>query len=348
MDGHLSDDTTETRKVDHLRIVLEEDVAAKGVSSGWARYRFRHCALPDIDLRDIDTSIAFLGKRLSAPLLISSMTGGAAEAERINLLLAEAAETLGVAMGVGSQRAALRNPALARTYRVRKVAPTAVLLANLGAVQLNYGYGVSECRQAVEMIEADALILHLNPLQEAVQPEGNTNFKGLLPKIEAVCREVEVPVIVKEVGNGISAEVARRLVDVGVAAIDVAGAGGTSWSEVERYRHTVAQGRTTAAVFAGWGIPTTQAIQEVRAALPHTLLIGSGGVRTGLDVAKAIALGADLVGSAAPHLFRAADDRGLQAIFDGLRGFQEELRITMFLVGAADLPALRRAPLEFV
>ncbi len=343
----MSNDTTESRKLDHLRIVLEEDVAAKGVTSGWGRYRFRHCALPELDLREIDTRLTFLGHRLKAPLLISSMTGGAAEAERINLLLAEAAEALGIAMGVGSQRAALRNPGVARTYAVRKVAPTAMLLANLGAVQLNYGYGVDECRRAVEMIEANALILHLNPLQEAVQPEGDTNFKGLLPKIEAVCRQVGVPVVVKEVGNGISAEVARRLVEAGVAAIDVAGAGGTSWSEVERFRHTQARGRITAAVFAGWGIPTTQAIQEVRAALPQSPLVGSGGVRTGLDVAKAIALGADLVGSAAPHLFRAAEDRGMQALTDGLLGLQEELRITMFLVGAPNLDALRRTPLEY-
>ncbi|HEY0736220.1 MAG TPA: type 2 isopentenyl-diphosphate Delta-isomerase [Herpetosiphonaceae bacterium] len=343
----MSEDTTESRKLDHIRIVLGEDVNAKGVTSGWARYRFRHCALPELDLRAIDTSVDFVGKRLNAPLLISSMTGGAHEAERLNLMLAEAAETLGVALGVGSQRAALSNPALARTYQVRKVAPTAVLLANIGAVQLNYGYGIAECRRAVEMIEADALILHLNALQEAVQPEGNTNFKGLLGKIEAVCRELEVPVIVKEVGNGIGVEVARKLVDAGVAAIDVAGAGGTSWSEVERFRHTQDRGRSIAATFAGWGIPTTEAIKEVRAALPRITLIGSGGVRSGLDVAKAIALGADVVGSAAPYLAQAAGERGVEAIVEGLRGFQEELRITMFCTGAADLAALRKTPLEY-
>ncbi|MBV9788090.1 MAG: type 2 isopentenyl-diphosphate Delta-isomerase [Chloroflexi bacterium] len=330
-----------------MRIVLGEDVNAKGVTSGWARYRFRHCALPELDLHAIDTSVEFLGKRLKAPLLISSMTGGAHEAERINLMLAEAAETLGVALGVGSQRAALSNPALARTYQVRKVAPTAVLLANIGAVQLNYGYGIAECRRAVEMIEADALILHLNALQEAVQPEGNTNFKGLLGKIEAVCRELEVPVIVKEVGNGIGVEVARKLVDAGVAAIDVAGAGGTSWSEVERFRHTQDRGRSIAATFAGWGIPTTEAIKEVRAGLPNITLIGSGGVRSGLDVAKAIALGADVVGSAAPYLVQAAGERGVEGIVDGLRGFAEELRIAMFCTGAADLAALRSTPLEY-
>jgi isopentenyl-diphosphate Delta-isomerase len=344
----LDTDTTEARKLDHLRIVLEEDVTAKGVTSGWGRYRFRHRALPELDLQEIDTSTTLFGKPLRAPLLISSMTGGASKAENINLLLAEAAQSLGIAMGVGSQRAALSNPALARTYQVRRVAPTAVLLANLGAVQLNYGYGVDECRRAVEMIEADALILHLNALQEAVQPEGNTNFKGLLSKIEQVCRALPVPVIAKEVGNGIGAEDARRLVDAGVRAIDVAGAGGTSWSEVERFRHLEAQGQATTAVFAGWGIPTTQAIREVRTALPDITLIGSGGVRTGLDVAKAIALGADLAGSAAPHLFSAAGDRGVDAIVAGLEAFRKELAITMFLVGAVDLQALRHTPLDYV
>lgn len=344
----MNEDTTEGRKLDHLRIVLGEDVSSKGVTSGWAGYRFRHRAIPELDLREIDLCTHFFGKPLRAPLLISSMTGGASEAERINLQLAEAAETMGVALGVGSQRAALVNERLARTYRVRHVAPTAVLLANLGAVQLNYGFGVDECRRAVEMIEADALILHLNALQEAVQPEGNTNFKGLLGKIEQVCRSLDVPVIAKEVGNGIGADDARRLVEAGVAAIDVAGAGGTSWSEVERFRHTQEAGRSIAATFAGWGIPTTQAIQEVRAALPNVPLIGSGGVRTGLHVAKAIALGADLAGSAAPHLFRTAGENGVAGVVEGLRMLQDELRITMFLVGAADLRALRRVPLEVV
>lgn len=341
----MSNDTTETRKADHLRIVLEEDVAAKGITSGWAAYRFRHRALPELDLREIDTSVTVLGKRLHAPLLISSMTGGAQQAELINLQLAEAAQALGVAMGVGSQRAALNNPALARTYQVRQVAPSIVLLANLGAVQLNYGYTVADCQRAVEMIEADALILHLNALQEAVQPEGDTNFKGLLTKIEAVCRTLSVPVIAKEVGNGIGAEDARRLVEAGVTGIDVAGAGGTSWSEVERFRHTEARGRNVAATFAGWGIPTAEAIEEVRAALPDVLLIGSGGVRTGLHVAKAIALGADLAGTAKTHLFNASEADGLAAIMDGLRGLLDELRITMFLTGAADIAALRCTPL---
>ena len=347
MSRAVGSDGMEGRKLDHIRIVLDEDVNAKGVGSGFAHLRFRHRALPELDLREIDTAVTILGKRLRAPLLISSMTGGAGRAEQINLDLAAAAEQLGVAMGVGSQRAALAAGALARTYQVRRVAPTTLLLANIGAVQLNYGFGVDECRRAVDMIEADALILHLNALQEAVQPEGNTNFKGLLGKISAVCRDVGVPVVVKEVGNGIGAEDARRLTEAGVAAIDVAGAGGTSWSEVERFRQTEERGRRVAAVFAGWGIPTTTAIMEVRAALPHTTLIGSGGVRSGLDAAKAIALGADIAGSAAPHLAAAVNEDGSAAVMEGLRALIDELRIAMFCVGAADLAALRRTPLEW-
>lgn len=332
---------TEGRKIDHIRIVLGEDVAAKGVATGFAAYRLPHTALPELDLAEVDTRTSFLGKPVNAPLLISSMTGGAAMAEKINLALAEAAEHLGLAMGVGSQRAAVADARLASTYQVRRVAPHIPLLANLGAVQLNFGFGVDHCRRAVEMIEADALILHLNPLQEAVQPEGNTNFKGLLAKIEQVCRALEVPVIVKEVGNGIGAADARRLVECGVHAIDVAGAGGTSWSEVERFRQNGEQGRRVAGAFADWGLPTTECIREVRAALPDVTLIGSGGVRSGVDVAKAIALGADMAGTAKPALASAIDERGAEAVIEGLEAFIKELRVAMFCSGCANLAALR-------
>ncbi|RRR69606.1 MAG: type 2 isopentenyl-diphosphate Delta-isomerase [Candidatus Viridilinea halotolerans] len=332
---------TEGRKLDHIRIVLAEDVDAKGVATGFAAYRLPHTSLPELDLAEVHTRTTFLGKSISAPLLISSMTGGAGEAQRINLALAEAAEALGLPMGVGSQRAAVVDGRLAATYQVRRVAPHIPLLANLGAVQLNYSFGVEHCRRAVEMIEADALILHLNPLQEAVQPEGNTNFKGLLRKIEQVCRELEVPVVVKEVGNGISAADAYELYQCGVRIIDVAGAGGTSWSEVERFRQPHAQGRRVAGAFADWGIPTTEAIAQVRAALPYVTLIASGGVRSGVDVAKAIALGADLAGTAKPALFSSIDERGAEAVVEGLTAFISELRVAMFCTGCADLAALR-------
>lgn len=332
---------TEGRKVDHIRIVLGEDVAAKGVVTGFGAYRLPHRALPELELAEVDTRSMFLGKPIGAPLLISSMTGGANVAEKINLALAEAAEALGLPMGVGSQRAAVADARLAATYQVRRVAPRIPLLANLGAVQLNYGFGVDHCRRAVEMIEADALILHLNPLQEAVQPEGNTNFKGLLAKIEQVCRALEVPVVVKEVGNGIGGQDARRLFDVGVRVIDVAGAGGTSWSEVERFRQSGEQGRRVAGAFADWGLPTTECVREVRAAVPEATVVASGGVRSGVDVAKAIALGADLAGTARPALLSAVDERGAEAVIEGLEGFIKELRVAMFCAGCATLADLR-------
>jgi isopentenyl-diphosphate delta-isomerase len=338
---------TRSRKLDHVRIVLDENVAAKGISTGFAAWRMPHEALPDLEMTQIDLSTSFLGKKLRAPLLISSMTGGAQDVTIINTVLAEAAQHLGLAMGVGSQRAAIGDAGLAASYRVRHIAPDITLFANLGAVQLNYGFGVDECLRAVDMIRADALILHLNPLQEAVQPEGNTDFRGLLPKIGAVCRALPVPVIVKEVGNGISAATARRLVDVGVAAIDVAGAGGTSWSEVERFRHdSAARSARTAGAFADWGIPTSTAIRHVRGALPHIPLIGSGGIRSGGDVAKAIALGADLVGTAKPALIAAVDSRGVTQVIAELQGFLDELRVAMFCSGCGDIAALQRITME--
>jgi isopentenyl-diphosphate delta-isomerase len=339
-------DTTSSRKLDHVRIVLDEDVAAKGVYTGFAAYRLPHEALPELDLAEIDTSTTFLGRRLRAPLLISSMTGGAHDVAQINLALARAAQSLGLAMGVGSQRSAIRDERLAYTYQVRRVAPDIPLLANLGAVQLNYGYGVDECRRAVEMIGADALILHFNALQEAVQPEGNTNFKGLLRRVEQVCARVGVPVIAKEVGNGIGAGAARRLAEAGVQGIDVAGAGGTSWSEVERFRHSTGQGARVAGAFAGWGIPTSEAIRAVRAALPSMLVIGSGGIRSGVDIAKAIALGADLAGTAKPALSAAADPAGGDGVIADLQAYIDELRVAMFCSGCGDLKALRGLKLE--
>lgn len=340
-------DATASRKLDHVRIVLDEDVRAKGVHTGFAAYRIPHEALPELDLAEIDSSCTLLGKPMRAPLLVSSMTGGAEDVARINLALAEAAQTLGLAMGVGSQRSAINDARLAYTYQIRHVAPGIPLLANLGAVQLNYGYGVDECRRAVEMIEADALVLHLNALQEAVQPEGDTNFKGLLKRIEEVCARVGVPVIAKEVGNGISARTAQRLIDAGVWAIDVAGAGGTSWSEVERFRQTTDSGARVAGAFAGWGLPTTEAIRQVRAALPRITLIGSGGIRSGVDIAKAIILGADLAGIARPALGPAVEN-GAAAVVDALQAYIAELRVAMFCSGCADLTALRRLELELV
>ncbi|MDX1415820.1 MAG: type 2 isopentenyl-diphosphate Delta-isomerase, partial [Candidatus Promineifilaceae bacterium] len=251
----------EQRKADHIRINLEEDVSFRTLTTGLENLFFLHQALPEIDLAQVDTSTELFGKPLRTPLLISSMTGGTAEARAINRTLAEAAETVGMAMGLGSMRAAIEDETLANTYHVRDVAPTIPLFANLGAVQLNYGYSLAECQRAVDLIEADALILHLNALQEAVQPEGDGNFSGLLSKIESVCRHLPVPIIAKEVGWGFAQETARQLADAGIAAIDVAGAGGTSWSQVEMYRAPTARHARIAGAFIDWGIPTAVSIR---------------------------------------------------------------------------------------
>jgi isopentenyl-diphosphate delta-isomerase len=336
--------STENRKADHIRICLEEDVSGQGISAGFERYRFVHQALPEVNLRHVDTALKLWGKWMKVPLLISSMTGGTPRAEKINRNLATAAQELGLAMGVGSQRAALERPELAETYQVRKYAPDIPLFANVGAVQLNYSYGVDECRRAVDMIEADALILHLNALQEAVQPEGDTNFEGLELKIEAVCKALDVPVIAKEVGWGISGDTARLLWDAGVAVIDVAGAGGTSWSQVEAHRIGGEKERLVAEAFAGWGIPTAESIVMVRGAgIPEgRKLFASGGVRNGIDVAKALALGADLAGMARPFLKAAAISA--ETAVDLGEVLREQLRIAMFSVGSRNLDALHGTP----
>jgi len=333
------------RKLTHLRASLDSDVGFPHLTTGLERYHFLHRALPELDWADVDLRCMFLGHCLGAPLLISSMTGGAEASgdlspREINLCLAQAAQQFGLALGVGSQRAGLEDPELARTYRVRDVAPDILLLANLGAVQLNYGYGVDECRRAVEMIEADGLILHLNPMQEYFQRQGNLNFSGLVGKIGALCRELEVPVIVKEVGWGISPAVATELVGVGVAAIDVAGAGGTSWTEVEGQLTPDLLKRHVAATFADWGIPSAEALVAVREALPSVPLIASGGIRSGLDVAKSVALGADMAGIAGPLLSAAYDSQArLNSLVEQIL---QEITLAMFATGSVTLTELRR------
>ncbi len=327
------------RKADHIRINLEEDVSFPHLTTGFEYFRFVHQALPELNLEDVCTDVTLFGKRLRAPLLISSMTGGTKEAERINLHLAEAAQHAGIAMGLGSQRVALESPALAHTFQVRRVAPSILLFANLGAVQLNMGYAIDDCLRAVEMVEADGLILHLNPLQEAVQPGGDVQWAGLAKKIEEVCRRLPVPVIAKEVGWGISSQSARFLADAGVAAIDVAGSGGTSWSEVEYHRSANPLLRRLARTFADWGIPTAESLLLVRDLLPELTLFASGGMRTGIDVAKGVALGAALVGMAAPFLRAAA--QSAEAVSAEIEAIVSELRVAMFVSGAADLEALR-------
>jgi isopentenyl-diphosphate delta-isomerase len=325
------------RKADHIRVNLEEDVDS-GLFAGFEHLHFEHSALPEIDLGDIDLSQDFLGKTLAAPLLISSMTGGTAQASEINRNLAIAVQEAGIAMGLGSQRVAIEDPSLSDTFNMRDVAPDALMFANLGAVQLNYGYGAEEAQRAIDMIEADALVLHLNALQEAVQPEGDTRFGSLLSKIEVLVASVSVPVIAKEVGWGISGTVAKRLVEAGVAIIDVAGAGGTSWSQVEMHRAAEEKQADLARMFVDWGIPTAEAVRQVRAALPDIPVIASGGLRSGLDIAKSIALGAQLGGMAGPFLRAAVESS--EAVTDLIHQTVRELRVCMFATGSRDLKSL--------
>lgn len=332
---------TQTRKADHIRICLDEDVQFHGVTNGLERYRFTHCCLPELNRSEIDIRTKFLGKWLGAPLLISSMTGGTEQAKTINFRLAEVAQHYKLAMGVGSQRVAVENPQVADTFAVRSHAPDILLFANLGAVQLNYSYGLAECLRVIDLLEADALILHLNPLQECIQPKGDTNFKGLIDKINILCNKIPVPVIVKEVGNGISAATAQKLLDAGVTAIDVAGAGGTSWAKVESERALNMQQRRLGQTFANWGLPTAECITSIRAIAPEIPLIASGGLRDGLDVAKAIALGADIAGLAFPFLQAAAEST--DAVESLVQLLSAEITTVLFCTGNANLSQLKHS-----
>jgi isopentenyl-diphosphate delta-isomerase len=344
LEHHLMPKVTHTsaRKADHIRINLEKDVRS-GLTAGFEQYHFAHQALPELNLADVNLKSMVLDRWLDAPILISSMTGGTEQAGRINRTLAEAAQETKIAMGLGSQRAAIENPELQATFQVRKYAPNILLFANLGAVQLNYGYGLEECQKAVDMIDADALILHMNPLQEAVQPEGDADFSGLLTKIENICTNLQVPVIAKEVGWGISELTARQLASAGVTAIDVAGAGGTSWSQVEMHRAQDPYQARLAGAFIDWGIPTTQALINVRTAVPGMITFASGGVRDGIDIAKSIALGASLGGMAGPFL-RAAND-SLESTVATIQLIQKQIQVAMFAAGVPDLTSLKQTQL---
>ncbi len=337
---------TESRKLDHILINLEKDVQFPRLTTGLERYRFTHQALPELNLNDIDTSVKVFEKRLLAPILISSMTGGTDMARAINHNLAQAAQRHGIAMGLGSQRAAIEDAGLADSYTIRDSAPDILLFANVGAVQLNYGYGLDQCRRAVDMVDADALILHFNVLQEAVQAEGDIDFAGLLGQVEAVCARLEVPVIAKEVGWGFSTQAVRALAEAGVSAIDVAGAGGTSWSEVEYHRAPSAFHARVARSFADWGIPTADAIQFACAAAPQLPVFASGGLRDGIDIAKCLALGADLAGLASPFL-RAAS-QSAEAVDELIRELIAQLRVAMLCTASRNITALRQAELQLI
>ena len=330
---------TNDRKLEHVRIV-QEDAQVDRRRYYFDEVRLKHRALPELSLEEIDTSVEFLGKRLSFPLLISSMTGGDHELLRkINRNLAIAAEATGVAMAVGSQRVMFINPEAEDSFALRPVAPNALLFSNLGAVQLNYGFTVADCRRAVEVVGADGLYLHLNPLQEAIQPEGDTNFTGLVDKIGEVVSGLEVPVILKEVGSGFSEEDVRLAIQVGVRYIDVAGAGGTSWSRIEHHRQVEEHSRDLGLLFQDWGIPTPTALRLLQPYLEEVTLIASGGIRSGVDMVKAIILGASLCGVASPFLAPATESA--DAVIALVERFRREFRTAMFVLGAPDVAYLK-------
>lgn len=327
------------RKDEHLRICLEEDVSSS-VSNGFDELHLKLQSLPELDFKTIDISTEVFGKRLDAPLLISSMTGGSGKTKHFNQILAQAANEFNIAMGVGSQRAALLHEGLSETFSVaRKEAPNALLFANLGVSDLNYGFGLAECQRAVDMLEADALFLHINALQECLQPEGNTNFSNLLSKIELISSRLSVPVIAKEVGCGIDAKTAKALVDVGVRGIDVAGLGGTSWAAVEMYRQTDPLRRELCQSYRSWGLPTAKALKGLADLPEDILIISSGGLRNGLDLAKSIAMGANLGGFATKFIHAA--NEGYESLHNTIKLILEELKLALFLTGSSKLQAMK-------
>ena len=334
---------TKKRKADHIKIALRNDVQARQVTTGFEDIHFVHRALPEIDRKEVDLETTVFGHKFAAPIIVGAITGGTAEGLRINAALAEAVEELKLGMGVGSQRAAIEDKSIEKTFSVARLkAPSAFLIANIGAVQLTNGYGIKEMEKAIEILKADALALHLNALQEAVQPEGQTNFRGILPRLGELIKETKEPIIAKETGAGIAAEDAKALERTGVKGIDVSGAGGTSWAAVEYYRATerinISQRRLGSA-FWDWGIPTAVSVVEVVQTV-RIPTIASGGVRSGIEMAKAIALGASLVSLSQPMLKTAV--QGVEATRKSLSLLIDELRTAMFLVGARTVDELKK------
>jgi isopentenyl-diphosphate delta-isomerase len=339
------DDIIGERKADHIKVCLKEDVQSRRVTTGFEDVSLIHKALPEIEREKIDLSTIVFGYKFSAPLFVGAMTGGTEKAAKINAAIAEAVEELHLGMGVGSQRIAIDNPKVERTFSiVRENAPKSFILANIGAPQLVSKYGVKEAEKAVEMVKADALAIHLNALQEAVQPEGDTNYSNLLQKIYRLTQELDVPVIVKETGAGIAAEEATMLEAAGVAGIDVAGVGGTSWAAVEYYRAKASQDDSSQRLgetFWDWGIPTVASLVETVKSV-NLPVIASGGIRNGVDAAKALALGASLTSATYPFLEPATTSS--EDVKKALSYLVEEVRNVMFLVGANSVQKLQKVP----
>lgn len=332
-------DAIHKRKSEHIQITLDEQVTGNSITTGFENVHFIHNALPEIDFKDISLQTNFLSHLCETPFLISSMTGGAASAETINRHLAEAAEEKGWMLALGSTRALIESEDFHSSFQLRKFAPSIPIVANLGAVQLNYGFGLEACQKIIEITEANMLVLHLNSIQEVIQPAGNTNFKGLLNKIEQLCRTLPIPIGVKEVGWGIDGQTAKALSEVGIQFIDLAGAGGTSWSQVEKFRSTSEVKRKAAEAFSEWGIPTVDCIQSVRQSLPGIPLVASGGIHNGVEAAKSIALGADLVGFGRSLLKEATEST--EAVLTLMETRELELRMAMFGIGAGNIQALK-------
>ena len=326
----------ETRKRRHIDVCLSEAVDYQTVTTGLECYRLPYNALTQTNLGNVDLATDFLGARLRAPVLIGSMTGGAELSGTINRNLATAAQQLGVGMMLGSQRIMLDNGSASSSFNVRDVAPDVLLIGNIGLAQLDE-LMVPDLVKALDHVGANALAVHTNPLQEAMQHEGDTDFSGSVARLRDIARSIDYPVILKEVGHGIGAAAAAELVDCPIAAVDVAGAGGTSWARVEQY---VRYGEIRYPALAEWGIPTAEAVLEVRHTLPDVSIVASGGIRTGMDAAKALAMGADAVAVARPLLAPAIESP--DAVVDWLQRFIDELLICLHGCGAANLAALRR------
>ncbi len=325
-------------KVKHIQLCLEKEVE-NSQTTGFENYYLLNNPLPEMDFHEIDISCTFIGKKISAPFIISPMSGGSSLSTKINRNLAKAAHSLGVVMSVGSQRLGLENPSLVPSYQVRQFAPDVPLLANLGAIYLNYGYGLKECEEAVNMIGADALVLYLNPLQKILQGSSKLNFKGLVNKISNICRHLSVPVIVKEVGFGICYDQALILKEAGVKLLDVAGAGGTSWVKITKYLKNGFSDESISC-FDNWGIPTADTLVSVCKAANGFPIIASGGIRSGIDMFKALTLGAHYIGMALPLLAPAM--RSAEAVEEKIKSTIEELKVAMFCCGVSNLTQLRK------
>lgn len=332
-------ESIEKRKKEHLKIAIS-DISQVG-SNGLQNYKFTCNSLPEIDYDKIDTSVKFLGKKVNYPFFISCMTGGILEGGKLNKNLSKACEKYNIALGVGSERVAIENPDLAKFYNIRKYAPNIPILANIGLVQLNYGFTHKEFKKCVDMIGADALVVHINPIQEAIQPEGNRNWEGLLGKLEKIIDKISVPVIVKEVGFGMSESVIQRLVKVGVRYIDIAGWGGTNWSMVEGLRGKA--DKELGELFSNWGISTADSLENC-SAVKLISILASGGIRNGIEIAKCIALGADMVGIASP--FAKAGLESEEKVEELIEKYAKELKVTMFGVGVKNIKELKKVKIN--